>query len=85
MTIDWKQRADELLEEFNLCCKARPKHDAINIQLEKDKVSKFAVNLNNQRGWGTDNEIAEACYQLEPRLARLKEMLVMEILTNGSV
>jgi len=82
---DWKQRADELLAEFNLCCRAKPRHDAVNIQLEKDTVAKFAHHLNTQRGWGTDNEIAEACYQLEPRLQRLKEKLVMEILTNGPV
>lgn len=83
--IDWKQRADDLLEEFALCCKAKPKHDAVNIQLEKDKVAKFAYNLATQRGWGTDTEIAEAYYQLEPRLQKLKEKLIMEILTNGSV
>ena len=83
--MDWKARATELLEEFNLCLTAKPKHDAVNIQLEKDAVSKWAVLLNNQLGWGTDNEIAEACYQLEPRLKKLKEKLVMEILKNGSV
>jgi len=83
--IDWKAKADELLEEFNLCVKAKPKNDAINIQLEKDAVSKWAVHLNNQRGWGTDNEIAEACYQLEPRLAELKKKLIIEILQNGTV
>jgi hypothetical protein len=82
---DWKQRATELLNEFDLCCKAKPKHDAINVQLEKDSCAKFAHHLNTQRGWGTDNEIAEACYQLEPRLQKLKEKLVMEILSNGSV
>ena len=83
--IDWKQRADELLKEFDLCCQAKPKHDAINVQLEKDTVAKFAYHLNTQRAWGADNEIAEACYQLEPRLQKLKEKLVMEILSNGSV
>lgn len=83
--IDWKQRADELLAEFDLCCRAKPRHDAINVQLEKDSVAKFAYHLATQRGWGTDNEIAEACYQFEPRLQRLKEKLIIEILTNGSV
>lgn len=83
--IDWKARADELLEEFNLCIRAKPKHDAINIQLEKDAVSKWAVHLNNQRGWGTDLEIAEACHQLEPKLAELKKKLIIEILQNGTV
>ena len=83
--MDWKLYAQQLLEEFNLCIKAKPKHNAVDVQLEKDAVSKWAVHLNNQLGWGTDNDIAEACYQLEPRLRKLKEKLVMEILTNGSV
>jgi uncharacterized protein with PhoU and TrkA domain len=83
--IDWHQRADELLKEFDLCCQARPKHGVVDIQLEKDSVSKFAYNLATQRSWGSDREIAEACYQLEPRLKKLKEKLVMEILTNGTI
>jgi hypothetical protein len=83
--IDWKARADALLEEFNLCCKAKPKHDVVDIQLEKDKVSKWAHHLSTQRSWGNDLEIAEACHQLEPRLKQLKEKLVMEILTNGPI
>ena len=83
--IDWKQRADELLAEFDLCCRAKPRQDAVNIQLEKDSCAKFAYHLATQRGWGTDIEIAEACHQLEPRLQRLKEKLIIEILTNGSV
>lgn len=82
---DWKARADELLAEFDLCCQAKPKHDAVNIQLDKDACSRFAYYLSTQRSWGTDNEIAEACHQLEPRLKRLKEKLVMEILTNGPI
>ena len=83
--IDWKQRADELIQEYNMCCRARPRHDAVDFQLAKDAVGRWASHLNTQRSWGTDNEIAEACYQLEPRLQKLKEKLVMEILSNGSV
>ena len=83
--IDWHQRADELLAEFDLCCRAKPRHDAINVQLEKDTCARFAHYLNTQRAWGTEMEIAEACHQLEPRLQQLKEKLVMEILTNGPV
>jgi hypothetical protein len=82
---DWKQRATDLLAEFDLCCRAKPRHDAVNIQLDKDSCAKFAHHLNAQLSWGTDTEITEACYQLEPRLQRLKEKLVMEILTNGPV
>lgn len=80
-----KEQADRLLEEFELCIKAKPRHDAVNIQLEKDSVGKWAHHLNTQRAWGTDSEIAEACYQLEPRLTELKKKLVMEILTHGPV
>jgi len=83
--IDWKQRADELLSDFDLCIRAKPRHDAINIQLEKDTVAKFAYHLNTQRSWGSDVEIAEACHQLEPRLAELKKKLVIEILQNGPI
>jgi hypothetical protein len=82
---DWKARADTLLAEFDQCCRAKPRHDAVNVQLEKDACAKFAHHLNTQRAWGTDNQIAEACYQLEPRLQRLKEKLVMEILQHGTV
>ena len=80
-----RERAEQLIEEFNLCIRAKPKHDAVNIQLEKDSVSKWAVHLNNQLGWGTENEIAEACHQLEPRLTELKKKLIIEILQNGTV
>jgi hypothetical protein len=82
---DWKARADQLLEEFDLCIKAKPMHDAVNIQLEKDTVARFAHNLSRQRGWGTDAEIAEACYQLEKKLEELKKKLVMEILQHGTI
>jgi len=82
--IDWKANADYLLEEFNLCIAAKPMHDAIDVQLEKDTVSKFAYHLNNVRAWGTDAEIAEACYQLEPKLVELKKKLVFSTLRNGS-
>jgi hypothetical protein len=83
MTV--QEQAQHLLEEFNLCIRAKPKHNAIDIQLEKDAVSKWAYHLNRQLGWGTENEIAEACNQLELRLKMLKEKLIIEILTNGSV
>ena len=82
---DWKARADELLKEFDMCVKAKPMHDAVNIQLEKDAVSRWAHHLNTQRAWGTDLDIAEACHQLEPRLAELKKKLVIEILNHGPV
>jgi len=83
--MDWKTRADELIEEYNTCCRARPRHGAVDIQLEKDAVGKWAGYLARQRSWGTEREIAEACCQLEPRLQQLKQRLVIEILQNGSI
>lgn len=83
--MDIRQHAGDLIEDFHLCLRAKPRHNAVDVQLEKDTCAKFAYNLNTQLGWGSEVEIAEACHQLEFRLARLKEKLVMEILKNGSV
>lgn len=83
--IDWKRRADDLIKEYNMCCQAKPRHGAVDVQIEKDSVGKWASHLSTQRSWGTDLEIAEACYQLEPKLTQLKEKLVIEILKNGSI
>jgi hypothetical protein len=83
--IDWQSRADELLAEYNLCCRARPKHNAVNIQILKDVCGKWASHLATQRAWGTEVEIAEACHQLEPKLKELKEQVIIEILQYGSI
>lgn len=83
--MDWKERADELLAEFDLCSKARPKHNAVDIQILKDSCGKWAHHLNTQRAWGTEPEIAEACNQLEPRLKALKEQVIIEILKHGPI
>ena len=37
--IDVRLQAAELLNEFELCIKARPKHNAVDIQIEKDRVT----------------------------------------------
>ena len=83
--MNFKEHADSLIEEYNLCCRSRPRHNAVDIQLLKDSVGKWASHLATQRSWGTDNEIAEACYQFEPRLRELKEQVIIEVLTNGTV
>jgi hypothetical protein len=82
---DWKALADDLLAEFDLVINAKPKSNAVDIQLEKDVVSKWAYHLATQRGWGTDQEIAEACHQLEWRLTALKLKLITELLKHGPV
>jgi hypothetical protein len=82
---DFKEYADQVLEEYNLCVKARPKHNAVGIQILKDSVGKWASHLATQRSWGTETEIAEACHQLAPRLQELKEQVIFEVLKNGTV
>jgi hypothetical protein len=83
--MDYKAYANYLLHEYDQCCRARPKHNAVDIRLLKDSVGKWASHLATQRSWGTDTEIAEACRQLEPRLKELKEQVIIEVLKNGSV
>jgi hypothetical protein len=83
--MNFKEYADEMLEEFNLCIKSRPRQNAVDIQILKDTVGKWAYHLATQRSWGTDEEIAEACYQLAPRLQELKKQVIIEVLTNGTV
>jgi hypothetical protein len=81
MTI--RDYAEDLLTEFYMCHKARPRHNAVDLQLEKDACEQWAGNLGNQLAWGTDSDIAEAAYQLESRLKRLKEKIVFEVLKHG--
>jgi hypothetical protein len=79
---EWKIRADELLSEFDMCMRAQPMHNTVEVQIAKDTTAKWAHHLSTQRSWGSDLEIAEACHQLEPRLKQLKEKIVLEVLTK---
>jgi hypothetical protein len=81
--MDIRAHAIELLNEFYLCMRARPKHNAVDFRLEKDQCEKIAGQLNNLIAWGTDEEIAESCKVLEPKLNRLKEKLIFEVLKHG--
>ena len=83
--MDFREHGRQLIEEFNLCMRARPRGNAVEVQLEKDNCAKWAYHLATQRSWGSDLEVAEACYQLEPRLKQLREKVIIEILTNGSL
>jgi hypothetical protein len=83
--MNFKEYADSLIEDYNMCCRARPRQNAVDIQILKDTVGKWAYHLATQRSWGTDEEIAEACYQLAPRLQELKKQVIIEVLTNGTV
>ena len=83
--MDFKKRAEEILREWALCSNARPKNNAVDIQIEKDVCSRYATNLIHNLNWGSETELAEACNQLDSRLKQLKEKLIFEVLQNGSV
>ena len=83
--MDARERASELLAEWLMCKDARPRSKAVDIQLDKDSCQKWAQHLARQYHWGSDAEIAEACNQLEPRLKSLREKLIIEILTHGTI
>ena len=34
--MDWKQHAEELLAEYDACCRARPYHNALDVELAKE-------------------------------------------------
>lgn len=81
----FEQMADKLLQEWNLCKNARPKNNAVDIQILKDNCKQWANYLYTQRQWGSELELAEACNQLEPRLKQLQEQVIIEILKHGTV
>ena len=83
--MDYKAHAKNILREWALCSTARPKNNAVDIQIEKDTCGRWATNLIHNLNWGTESELAEACYQLESRLRPLKEKIVIEVLQNGSI
>jgi hypothetical protein len=80
-----QDRAKQLLYEWTLCASAKPKYNAVDIQIEKDTCGRWATHLIHALNWGSELELAEACHQLESRLKPLKEKIVIEVLQNGSV
>jgi len=83
--MNFKEYADQLLEEYEACCRARPYHNALEVEIAKESCAIWASHLATQRAWGEPNDIAEACHQLEPRLKKFKETVVLDILTDGTV
>ena len=83
--MDFQTRARELLDEWELYRKARPREHVLSIQFDKDQMSTWAVHLRRAMMWGSANEVAEACHQFEQRLTQFKDNIVIELLTNGSV
>jgi predicted nucleotide-binding protein (sugar kinase/HSP70/actin superfamily) len=83
--IDIREHARNLIAEFYLCSHAKPRNNAVDIQIEKDACSEWVNYLIRQINWGEDNDVAEASHQLESRLRYLKEKVIIEVLTNGAI
>jgi len=83
---DPRATARELLDEWNRYKVAKPRNHALDIQYEKDQLSKWAELLHRNMLWGTDLiEITENCHQFQTRLSRFKDNIIIELLTHGSV
>jgi hypothetical protein len=84
--MDYKELARELLEEWNLCERARVPKDVVSLQLVKDKCSALAHVVDQEYAWGTsDEELQKACDALAPMLKKLKEKIVFEVLKDGKI
>jgi hypothetical protein len=81
-----QQHGELLLEEWALCKNARPKSDAINLQIERDALEYWANYLSRNLSWHPAHvHTAESIYQFESRLKSYREKVIVEILTHGSV
>lgn len=75
-----------LLEDWQRCKHAKPRGDAVNLQVERDRLDMWAQQLGHLLIWETnDNLIAETCYQFESRLTHYREKVILEILTHGTI
>jgi hypothetical protein len=84
--INPTQRAEELLHEWNQCKNARPRGDAINLQIERDDLEKWARQLSYYAMWqGDEIHTIETIYQFESRLNSYKQKVIIEILTHGTI
>jgi hypothetical protein len=81
-----QQRGEFLLEEWALCKNARPKSNAVNLQIERDALDYWANYMSRNLSWHPDHiDTAESIYQFESRLKSYREKVIVEILTHGSV
>ena len=88
MISPWHDKAKILLHEWELVKNAKSKGviDAVNLQIERDSLEKWANHLNYNMLWCTSlHDIAEDCYQFERRLHNYKDKIIIEILTHGTI
>jgi len=83
--IELRQHAANLLDEYSMSCQAQVHHSVVDVQIDKDRCSESAILLKNVIAWGTDEDVQYACDQLEPRLKRLQEKIILEVLKDDSI
>ena len=83
--MDYKTRAEELMQDWQAVQNVKIKHDAVDLRLQKDRCDEWAAQLMTTKIWGTELELAEACNQLEYRLKDLQKKIVIEVLKNGPI
>ena len=62
--INYKERAEQILREWALCSNARPKYNAVDIQIEKDTCGRWATNLIHNLNWGSEATAINAPYMI---------------------
>jgi hypothetical protein len=83
---DHIQHAEKLLAEWALCKHAKPRGDAISLQIERDELERWAQHLSRNITWDPDTTSThEAVYQFEYRLQNYKEKVIFEILKHGTI
>jgi hypothetical protein len=86
LTDDPFDKGKILLEDWKACRNARARGDAVNLQLARDELDKWARHVSYNATWSKDPvEMAECCYQMESHLRSYKEKIIMEILQHGTI
>ena len=84
--MDHIQHAEELLKEWAMCKHAKPKGDAVALQIERDSLERWAQNMTRNITWAPDDvSTHESVYQFESRLQSYKDKVIIEILKHGTI
>ena len=84
--MDPRQHADALFKEWALCKNAKPRGDAVSLQIERDELEQWAQHLTRNITWAPDDsDTVEIIYQFESRLTSYREKVIIEILTHGAI
>jgi hypothetical protein len=84
--MDPREHADALFREWALCKNAKPRSDAVSLQIERDELEQWAQHLSRNITWAPDElSTVEILHQFETRLTHYREKVIIEILTHGTI